>query len=44
MPISVNRSNFASVFLRLVAMLILVQEENDQDQAHKSQDKYSESG
>ena len=41
--ISVNRSNFILVFLRLFAMLTMVRKENDKDQAHIFQDTYFKS-
>ena len=41
--ISVKKSKFTLVFLRLLAMLTLVQKENEQDQAHIFQEAYFES-
>ena len=38
--ISVSRSNFTLVFLRLLAMLILLWKENEKDQAHIFQETY----
>ena len=38
--ISVNNSNFTFVFLNMLAMLILVQTKNGQDQAHIFQYTY----
>ena len=40
---SVNRFNFTLVFYRLPVMLILVQKENELDEAHIYQDRYFKS-
>ena len=42
-PALVNNSNFTFVFLKLLAMLILVQKENEQSQVYEFQDIYLES-
>ena len=40
-PALVNNSNFTFVFLKLLAMLILVQKENEQSQVYEFQDYLS---